>query len=111
MAEPNESGSEVLFRAARTNVKVIVVKTNTMRYDCCHIHAMPCRIRICQGFMISVVMKIQLIFDANALNAKSDREICGSKNATTDALFVAAPFICTLWWLHLQMAAIGDYFI
>ena len=26
--------------------------------------------------------------------------------ATTDALFVAAPFICTLWWLHLQMEAI-----
>ena len=24
----------------------------------------------------------------------------------TDALFVASPYICTLWWLHLQMEAI-----
>ena len=40
MAEPNESGSEVLFRAARTNVKVIVVKTDTMRYDHGHKYLM-----------------------------------------------------------------------
>ena len=53
---------------------------------------------------------ILLIFQANALNAESDRKICGLNNSCdhwlTDALlFVASPYICTLWWLHLQIMA------
>ena len=108
MAEANESGSVWLFRAAPQALLWKSLWLRPIPWDMTAIYYMPRIHDIYHGSESELLMNTVDIpgkcFERRV--RQEDLWIKQFLRPLTDAsLFVAAPYICTLWWLHWQIMA------